>query len=309
MRCGAARENVVIYADGTLAGLHASTACFRTRPAPLAANKSPGRLGARMQAERKMPTHLYKFALFAVLAAFAADARAEPTDIVVRVLSKDAKFIGTSMGGMRVTLRDAHTGEVLATGITQGSTGDTERIMHESAGRRAQLSDATSAKFSVTLDLEEPRLIEAEAYGPLGQLQAANRVVASQWVIPGRGPAGGDGWVLEIPGFAVDVLAPPAHVRLAGADQVDVRANVVMMCGCPIEPAGLWNADKYEVQAIVSRDGKQVARLPMRYAGEASQFAASVPVDAAGTYDVLVYAYDPANGNTGLDRTTFIVDK
>jgi hypothetical protein len=47
----------------------------------------------------------------------------------------------------------------------------------------------------------------------------------------------------------------------------------------------------------------------MSYAGETSQFAASVPVDAPGTYDVLVYAYDPANGNTGADRTTFIVDK
>ena len=36
---------------------------------------------------------------------------AEPTDITVRVLSKDAKFVGTSMGGVRITLRDAETGE------------------------------------------------------------------------------------------------------------------------------------------------------------------------------------------------------
>ena len=50
---------------------------------------------------------------------------AEPTEIVVRVLGNDSKFIGTSMGGMRVTLRDAQTGEILATGLTQGATGDT----------------------------------------------------------------------------------------------------------------------------------------------------------------------------------------
>jgi hypothetical protein len=238
-----------------------------------------------------------------------ACARAEPTGITVRVLSKDAKFIGTSMGGMQITLRDAHTGEILASGVTRGGTGDTKRLMHESAGRRAQLSDASAAKFEATLDLAEPRLIEAEAYGPLAQLQSAHRIVSSQWVIPGRSLTGGDGWVLELPGFAVDVLTPPAHVKLSGASKVDVRANIVMMCGCPIEPKGLWDADKFEVQAIVSRDGKPVTRLPMSYAGETSQFAASVPVDAPGTYDVLVYAYDPANGNTGADRTTFIVDK
>ena len=50
-------------------------------------------------------------------------AQAEPTEIVVRVLGNDSKFVGTSMGGMRVTLRDAQTGEILATGLTQGATG------------------------------------------------------------------------------------------------------------------------------------------------------------------------------------------
>lgn len=233
----------------------------------------------------------------------------EPTEITVRVLSKDAKFIGTSMGGMRVTLRDAETGEILASGLTQGSTGDTTRLMHENAGRRAQMSDAAAAGFQVTLDLDAPRLIEAEAYGPLAQRQAAQRVVASQWVVPGRGISGGDGWVLEIPGFAVDVLSPPAHVKLAGATTVDVRANVVMMCGCPVEPKGIWDADKYEVEAIVSRDGKPISRIPLTYAGETSQFAARIPAPEPGVYEVLVYAYDPANGNTGVDRTTFIVDK
>ncbi len=255
-----------------------------------------------------MRKHISRLWLAAGLAALASAAHAEPTDIIVRVLSKDAKFIGTSMGGMRVTLRDAHTGELLATGTTQGGTGDTKRLMHQNGGRRANLSDLSSAKFAVTLDLTEPRLIEVEAFGPLAQLQAAHRVVSSQWVVPGRGHAGGDGWVLELPGFVVDVLAPPAHIKLKGASNVDVRANVVMMCGCPIESAGLWNADKYEVQAIVRRDGKPVARIPLRFTGETSQFAASLPVEGPGTFDVLVYAHDPANGNTGLDRTTFIAE-
>lgn len=236
-------------------------------------------------------------------------ASAEPTDIVVRVLSKDAKFIGTSMGGMRITLRDAETGEVLATGLTEGGTGDTQRLMHEKGGRRAQLSDASAAKYQVTLDLARPRLIEVEAYGPLAQRQSAQRVTSTQWVIPGRGITGGDGWVLELPGFVVDVLAPPAHGRVGVGASVEVRANVIAMCGCPIEPKGLWDADKYEVAAIVSLNGKQVSRIPLAFAGETSQFAASVPVEAPGFYEVLVYAYDPENGNTGVDSTTFIAAK
>jgi hypothetical protein len=236
-----------------------------------------------------------------------AIASAEPTEITVRVLAKDSKFVGTSMGGMRIVLRDAHTGEMLASGLTQGGTGNTKLIMHEDRGSRAQLSDDSAAKFTATLDLDEPRLVEAEAYGPLGQLQAAVRVLSTQWVVPRRGVSGGDAWVLEVPGLAVDVLAPPAHVRLpAKTGSVDVHANVVMMCGCPIEPGGLWDADKLDVKAIVKRDGERIGQIDLGYAGETSQFAGKVPVDAPGNYEIIVFAHDPANGNTGLDRTTFI---
>ena len=54
---------------------------------------------------------------------------------MIRVLGKDSKFIGTSMGGMRITLRDVHTGELL-TSVTVGGTGDTEQIMQPRGGRR-----------------------------------------------------------------------------------------------------------------------------------------------------------------------------
>jgi hypothetical protein len=237
-----------------------------------------------------------------------ATAFAEPTEITVRVLAKDSKFIGTSMGGMRVVLRDAQTGETLATGVTQGGTGDTALIMHENRGSRAVLSDDQAAKFTTTLDLDEPRLVEAEAYGPLGQPQSATRVLATQWVVPSKNVTGGDAWVLELPGLVVDVLNPPAHIRIApNTDSVDVRANVVMMCGCPIEPGGMWDADKLEVKAIVRRNGERISEIPLAFAGETSQFAAKVPAKEPGLYEVIVYAHDPRNGNTGLDRTTFIV--
>jgi hypothetical protein len=72
---------------------------------------------------------LRTFALaFAMLASVTA-ASAEPTTITVRAISKDAKFIGTSIGGMQVTVTDAQTGEVLAKGVTSGGTGSTARLM------------------------------------------------------------------------------------------------------------------------------------------------------------------------------------
>ncbi|MGR8918480.1 MAG: hypothetical protein ACU85V_02585 [Gammaproteobacteria bacterium] len=236
-------------------------------------------------------------------------ATAVPTEVTVRVVSRDAKFIGTSLGGARVTLRDAHTGEILASGVTAGSTGTTRTVMHTEGGRRARLTDDDAAAWTTTLDLDEPRLLELSAYGPLAQAQAANRVSATQWVVPGKHLSGGDGWTLEMPGFAVDILGPPAHSRLEGArTEITVAANVVMMCGCPIEPGGLWDANRYEVRALVRRDGEDIGAFPLAYAGQTSQFAVTLPLDAPGLYDVTVYAYDPHNGNTGLDRTSFFAE-
>lgn len=242
--------------------------------------------------------------------AFSGTALAEPTEITVRVLGKDSKFIGSSMGGARVILRDAETGEILAQGVTEGGTGDTARIMHEDKGRRAILSDKSAAHFTASLDLDAPRLIEAEAYGPLAQAQGVNRASATQWVVPGAHITGGDGWVLELPGYVVDVLDPPAHVKLPpDTTEVPLRANVALMCGCPIQPGGLWDADKLKVRALVTRNGEKQQPIDLTFAGQTSQFKGRIPVFGGGLYDVTVYAHNPENGNTGVDRTTFVVAK
>ena len=238
----------------------------------------------------------------------ATPAWAEPTEITVRVISRDAKFIGTSMGGVLITLRDADTAELLAQGATKGGTGDTDRIMGPQRARGAPLSSAHAAKFSTTLDLDEPRRIEVSALGPLAQRQSANRVSAVQWIVPGKHLTGGDGWLLEMPGFVVDVLEPPAHVKLAGLPKtVTLKANVTMMCGCPVTPGGLWDANRYEVRATLKRNGEQAGKAPLSYAGEPSQFGGSLRVEEPGVYEVVVYAYDAQSGNTGVDKATFIV--
>jgi hypothetical protein len=51
----------------------------------------------------------------------------------------------------------------------------------------------------------------------------------------------GDGLTLELPGCSVDILHPPARQRVPAAQrQIELRANAMMRCGCPIEPAFLF---------------------------------------------------------------------
>jgi hypothetical protein len=226
----------------------------------------------------------------------------------VRVISKGAKFLGTSLGGAEVNIADAATGTLLAQGKTLGSTGDTARIMKEPVGHHAAVSTDDSAVFRATLDLDEPRRVKVVARGPLAQPQASNTVSLTQWVVPGKHITGGDALMLEMPGFVVDILSPPAHRRLNGpVESINLKVNVTMMCGCPIEPGGLWNADKFEVAAIVRRNGNMMAKTPLCYAGSTSQFTGSLDIHEPGAYEIIVYAFDPANGNTGVDKTSLIV--
>ena len=233
---------------------------------------------------------------------------AEPTAIDVRVISKGAKFVGTSMGGAEVVLRDAETGEVLSRGKTAGTTGDTAKIMKGAATHHAPVSTEDAAVYHAVVDIDEPRRIEITARGPLGQAQAANTVSATQWVVPGKPITGGDAFLLELHGFVVDVLIPPAHIQLSGTPQsVSLQANVCMMCGCPVTPGGLWDADRFEVAAIVYRDGEKMRQVPLEFAGRTSQFQTALQIEQTGAYEIAVFAYDPANGNTGVDKTTFVV--
>jgi len=232
---------------------------------------------------------------------------AEPTEIAIRVISLGGKFVGTSMGGAEVIIRDVHTGEVLAKGVTSGTTGDTKRIM--AGGPRNQpVADAGAAAFLARIDLSEPRLLQAEVFGPLAQPQAAVRVTAQQWVLPGGHLTTGDGWLLELPGLVVDVLDPPSHIRTAQkAATMRLTANVTLMCGCPIEPGGTWDAARFDVKATVLREGKPGPGATLSYAGATSRFAADVSLQGSGSYVVTVSATDRQTGATGVDRTSFIV--
>ena len=219
--------------------------------------------------------------------------RAEPTEVVVRALSKDAKFIGDSMGGVQVTLTDVATGHELAKGLIVGTTGDTQRIMVAPRQRGATLSTPEAAAFRTTLDLGRPTLVKVEAVGPLGKPHAQITVTSMKWLLPGQSLVG-DGWLLEFPGLVVE---PTWDVE---TNALKIDAKVTLMCGCPIEPGGLWDAAKYEVRATLMDGDKAISSTALAYAGKPSTFAGKLPKPKAGAYRLRVIATNPETGNTGV---------
>lgn len=235
-------------------------------------------------------------------------AAAEETRLVVRALASDAKFIGTSMSGMEVLVRDADTGELLDRGVTSGATGDTTHILRTAHERYATLSTEGAAAYVSVLDLDRPRRISVTVRGPLSQPQATAEASSTRWVFPGKHIEEGDGWLLEVSGFAVDILGPGAHSYIGNdVDSVTVTANIVMLCGCPTSPGGTWDSDEIEIDVQVLYNGKAISAPSMKYADKQSQYSTDIKTSGPGAYEITVTAYDPRTGNTGLDRTTFVV--
>lgn len=87
---------------------------------------------------------------------------AQETNIMIRVQSKDAKFIGSSIGGAQIIVKDDLTGKILAEGITKGSTGDTPMIMEQPISRGKSITNEETAGFLARLDIQEPVFVTIE---------------------------------------------------------------------------------------------------------------------------------------------------
>jgi hypothetical protein len=242
-----------------------------------------------------------------------------PTQIEVRVIAKDGKYLGDDIGGALVTIHDVHTHELLARGATSGGSGQ-QNLMDICVTRSEVLPVDGASVFTASLDLAEPRLIRVTAYGPLAAQQSANTVSLTQWVCPGKNIAGGaqgGGFLLEIPGLVVQILNPPTHFLPKTAPRdIEIRANVTMMCGCPIGKPP-WNPEQFDVMAVIRRGEYYSAELPLKYDENApyaapSQFVNKWPVPKNETgqpeiYEIIVSAFQRKTGNTGADKATVII--
>lgn len=232
-----------------------------------------------------------------------AVAQAVPTSITVRVVAHDAKIIGSGVGGAVVSIRDAANGELLARGHQEGGTGDTNLIMREPWPRAGARFDTDGAAgFTASLDLLGPTVVEILAEAPMGR-PPEERVRASRTMLllPGHHVVG-EGVVLELHGFTVEILEPSTQATWSG----NVTAKITMLCGCPTEPGGLWDSDRYTIWAeFVSADGDR-SRADLRFTGETSHFEGRFEGLSApgGSGELTVYVSDDERGNFGMGRLT-----
>jgi hypothetical protein len=228
-----------------------------------------------------------------------AQPQPESTRVVVRAASNDAKLLHDGVGGALIRIVDTETGEVLAEGVQRGSSGDTGKIMRQPRERGAAVYDTEgAAKFETTLMLARPTTVRVTAMGPRDYPQARKRTSTTMTLVPGEHMTG-DGIVLPLHGFIVEVLRPTTATVTPGAT-IDVRARVRMMCGCPTEPGGLWDANRYTIQAeLVGPDGGVVATAPLSFAGTTSEYAGTITVPSAGATRLRVSAVDAERANAG----------
>jgi hypothetical protein len=218
---------------------------------------------------------------------------------MVRVLARDAKIIGSGVGGAKVTIVNAETGAILAEGLHEGGTGDTRRIMSTPHARDMTIYDTRgTAGFLADLDLAGPTVVNISAVGPLGFPQATRSASKQMLLLPGQDVLG-DGVILELHGFIVEIVTP--EPLDPAADEVEVTARVRMMCGCPIQPGGLWDANDKTFRARLKANGKVVSETNLDYAGEPNMFTGVVPVpdSARGDLTLEVLVSDADRGNFG----------
>jgi len=151
------------------------------------------------------------------------------TKVIVRVVSKDAKVIGSSVGGAFVRIKDVETGEILAEGKQLGGTGDTDRIMVQPR-RRGEVLYGTSdaAFFQADLLLDKPTQVEIHAEAPLGFPHNIQKGLKTLTLIPGKHILG-EGVVIELNGLIVNILNPSPKESLKKGEEVAVRVEIRML--------------------------------------------------------------------------------
>lgn len=251
----------------------------------------------------------------------------------VRVQALGGKFLGDDIGGAVVTVRDSQTGELLVSGRTQGNSGNLSATYAPGASPSALITptaagptvswlapDDGTAHLTADLPLGRPRLLEIAALGPLGGLQSAHRVAATEWLVPGQDVDGPLGLVLVMPGLLVQVMQPATHTAIAsGTEAVSIafEASVAMMCGCPISNAANnpWIPDDFDVYADivpVNAPGFAPARVPLTFntAGTPSLFTGSfsfIPGAPPAFFEAVITARQKSTGNIGTGTVTFFV--
>lgn len=247
--------------------------------------------------------HLRKFTLLLLVSTLMPVlAYAEPTQLMIRAMANDAKFIGTSVGGVRVTVKDAETDQLLDEGWINGGTGDTGRLIKNPIQRGDVLTDENTAGYLATVDIDTPRLVKITLLGPYASRQSLQEASVTTWLIPGKHLLG-DGIIIKMPGFIAD-----GWTQVLQDGVVEFYLDASLLCGCPIKKNDLWDPKHYEAKAILMQDEKKIDEIPLSFTGPIGIFSAKTQLKESGHYKAILYVIDTKTGNVGVDRTMFEIN-
>jgi hypothetical protein len=152
-----------------------------------------------------------------------------PTKIIVRVVAKDSKVIGSGVGGALVRIKNLETGEILAQGKQEGDTGDTERIMVRPR-KRGEIIYGTSgaASFQAEISLDQPTQVEIYTEAPLAYPHSIQKGSKTLTLIPGKHVLD-EGVIIELDGLIVNIVSPSQKEILKEGEELLVRAEVRML--------------------------------------------------------------------------------
>jgi hypothetical protein len=219
--------------------------------------------------------------------------------------------LGREVGGARITITDVASGQILASGLQQGETGDQNQIMRTPhLMEEPRYSSRASASFTTTLELTNPTLVDITAEGPLAYPRASQRVSTRVWLVPGHDLTN-DGIVLALYGYIVQIEHPTPGEPLIAKDDVVLRASIRTLSGALVRPYGDWDSRKIHIYGELLIGDRVLERLQMFYSGEKATFEVPffVPLanDAPDGIMLRVIAADPANGNFGVGQAKFPV--
>ncbi len=235
----------------------------------------------------------------------------KPTTILTRVVAYGGMVLGREVGGARITITDVETKQILATGIQQGEAGDQNQIMRTPHTIGEPLySSRPSAAFSTTLELRKPTLVEIAAEGPLAYPASLRRTTKTILLIPGQ-DLSGDGIVLHLYGYIVQIEHPKPGESLIAKDDVKLRASIRTLSGSPVRPYGDWDSRKIRIYGELLIGDRIVDRLQMFYSHDTSSFDTPFFVppykEAPNGITLRVTAIDPASGNVGSGEANYSV--
>jgi hypothetical protein len=235
----------------------------------------------------------------------------KPTQILVRVVAHGAMVLGREVGGARVTITDLGTKQVLATGIQEGEAGDQNQIMRTPHLMEEPVYSARpAAAFTATLALKRPTLVEVAAEGPLAYPNSMRRTAMTVLLIPGQ-DLSGDGIVLHLNGYIVEIEHPKAGETLMAKDDVNLKASVRTLSGASVRPHGDWDSRKIRIYGELLIGERIIERLQLFYSNDSGTFDAPffVPLDkeAPDGITLRVIAADTAAGNFSLGEAHYPV--